>query len=389
MFIIYLCIAIPLIGNNTNDEKIIVKCQTRYDYVVVNAKINNKYGRFLLDTGASLCALRSNFLDTINTINHITIEDASGILEKRTIISVNKISIGDFHTDSVKTILLDSSDFIFECLQLDGIIGSNLFKDNTVQIDKKNNQIQFIKRITKTYCKKYYATNIEFSDNNIPQLWMQVVGQDSIPLLMTLDTGANIFFDISNDFYKYTQTNNYKIFEPISISKGQNSIGLFGIEKADTSYLLNLPFLRFKSTMFKNIIIKTTNGSSKVGAKILDYGIITIDYQSNKFYFKPYKKTSKANKAVINIHQKKHAQVDLAYKENKVIIGYVWDKKLQKIINSGDEIVSVWGKDIKGLSICDALDIPNNWFVIGNRALIKIRKTDGSFVRLFSKIKEN
>lgn len=62
--------------------------------------------------------------------------------------------------------------------------------------------------------------------------------------------------------------------------------GSFGLQKNDNTYLLKINFLKIGDARFDNVITETDkNGVSRIGAKLLEYGAITLDFIHRRFYF--------------------------------------------------------------------------------------------------------
>ena len=71
---------------------------------------------------------------------------------------------------------------------------------------------------------------------------------------------------------------------------------------------------------------------------------MTIDYKNKRFYFNSY-------------HQTLDLDGDFGFtqtvKNNKLVIGYVWDKDLKNKINYGDEILQINGEEVTEANFCD------------------------------------
>ena len=110
-------------------------------------------------------------------------------------------------------------------------------------------------------------------------------------------------------------------------------------------YELLLPSLKLINTELENIVTHTTNdNNSRIGAELLEYGIMTIDYRHKRFYFKP-------NADKIDV-----AKGDFGFtrtlKNERLIIGFVWDKELKNKLSYGDEIIEI---NDKSVNICDLI----------------------------------
>jgi C-terminal processing protease CtpA/Prc len=46
---------------------------------------------------------------------------------------------------------------------------------------------------------------------------------------------------------------------------------------------------------------------------------------------------------------------------DKVVIGLIWDENLKRVMNSGDEVISIDQENISEMSLCDYLAYKKNW----------------------------
>jgi C-terminal processing protease CtpA/Prc len=95
---------------------------------------------------------------------------------------------------------------------------------------------------------------------------------------------------------------------------------------------------------------------SRIGTRFLQYGKTTLDYKKKRFYFEPFD----------NIDTNKPAENRWAiyptFKNDKMVVGIIWDKELESQINLGDEILSINGIDIQSMNFCEKymLKIPDS-----------------------------
>ena len=138
------------------------------------------------------------------------------------------------------------------------------------------------------------------------------------------------------------------IFLKIGEGNGVKSIGLFGPSDKDKQYRLLTPQLKIKNTFFNNVTTITTNADhSRIGSEILEYGKVTIDYKNNKFEFSPFEKITDLNEKILGMSP--------TILNDKIVVGIVWNDKLKKEIKYGDIIISLNGKNIENMDICDMI----------------------------------
>ena len=76
---------------------------------------------------------------------------------------------------------------------------------------------------------------------------------------------------------------------------GQLAIAAHGTENPDTVTFLHLDRLKFQNFQFRNLRAITTQGSSRIGAQILQYGAIIINPFRRQITFLPYNNTDNTN----------------------------------------------------------------------------------------------
>jgi hypothetical protein len=115
---------------------------------------------------------------------------------------------------------------------------------------------------------------------------------------------------------------------------------------AQDCYKVSVPQLKINNATFKNVIVETTYGnSSRIGAGLFDYGLVTLDYKNKKFYFEPFSTTNYDLKT-------KDWPFAPTIKDGKLVVGIVWGEIWRQVIIPGDEIVEFNGKVYKDASIC-------------------------------------
>ena len=325
--------------------------------IIIEVEIDNKLRKFIFDTGAGFSALISEKLYQemqSNSIHQLDVYDSSGQADSMKTLLLPLLKINELSFTDIFSIVANNSSggFILECFDVDGMLGSGLFKNSIVQIDSRN-KVMII-----TDDKDKLQLNPELSNE------MKLEPQSSLPIITTLlikedqgvalellfDTGDNSFFTISKSNYHFFVENNFNIFDKISESEGATSFGLHGPVKQH-HYLLTLSGLAVdESTLFKDLVVRTTHtDNSRIGSEILKYGKITLDYKNRLFYFENYD-----NIFEINLTEKVW-QIEPTVENNKFVVGIIWDKSLINEINVGDEILKFDDTDYQNKNICEIM----------------------------------
>lgn len=315
--------------------------------IIVPIIIENKTYRFLLDTGApNLISAKLKSVITTTSIKKINITDANNRRSSMEIVSIPEIMFGGVSFKNCPTLVdANEENLIFDCFGVDGIIGSNMLQKSIVQIDLKENMIRLTDKRSKLNLNKKDATRLYLVGNQkSPYIWINLKGNNNARERLLIDTGMKGFYDLSKRNFNVLQKD--KIFKVHHAGTGSKSIGFFGAAEKNKHYRISIDTLKINGCVFTDVITETTNdNNSRIGAEVLKYGIMTIDYLNKKFYYSPFK--------AINDLQKKLLGFSPTIINNKLVVGVVWDKNLQKEIGYGDEIIKLNTMLVDKIPICD------------------------------------
>lgn len=316
------------------------------DKIIVPVSIEGKEYRFILDTGApNIISNEINNLISPSVIKTIPVSDASGKKENLKVVSVKNLILGNIQFNNTGTLVYDlNSNPIFKCFGIDGFIGSNMLRKSIIQIDSKKKILTITDSQKKLSLNKKESIKIKLKGNqSSPYIWINLKGLDNGKENVLIDTGMDGFYDISKRNYQIFKEK--EIFNVTGKSKGASSLSLFGDVPMDEHYELLLPSLKLINTEFENVVTHTTNdNNSRIGAELLKYGVMTIDFKHKRFYFE-------ANSRKRNLN-------DLGFgftrtlKDEKLIIGFVWDEELKNKLSYGDEILEI---NHKPVNICNLI----------------------------------
>ncbi len=125
-------------------------------------------------------------------------------------------------------------------------------------------------------------------------------------------------------------------------SYGHRAIGSFGTENKEDVSFLSLDALVIGGHSFRDLHTMTTQGHSRVGAAILDYGPVIIRPHRKEIVFQPYSESVEtwvSNK-----------QMDIAFvpQNGRAVVGLVWERSIhyQNGFRQGDVILSIDGKPV-------------------------------------------
>ena len=127
--------------------------------IVVPVIINGKSYNFLFDTGASLLISDKLFKElNLPIISQKEVTDAEGIKKEMKFILLPILQLQEITFINTVGIVNhdESSDFVnlLECYGIDGVIGSDMFRNSVVQFDEQNKHIIITDNFKKNCSKK-------------------------------------------------------------------------------------------------------------------------------------------------------------------------------------------------------------------------------------------
>lgn len=312
------------------------------DLMFISAEINDKTYRFLFDTGAPNIiskALQSELNFKVESKMRIT--DASGKKDSMLLVTVDRIKLGDTEFANIPTLVTDN--ILLECFNIDGFIGSNMLRNSIVRISSIDKTITITNLKEKLNLNKEYSSKLYLNQQSSPYFTAYLKNKKSKKEKILFDSGAQQFLSLPQKvFDKYEKDGIYKIKD---YGTGSSKIGIHGREQGKSQTLFDCQNLVINGAILENVPA-TTNQSdhSRIGAPLVKYGIVTLDYLNKKIYFEAFKQN-------INLEEK-YFPFDLSF-DQKLIIGVVWGKELEGIISPGDQVISIDGKSYENMTFCE------------------------------------
>lgn len=316
--------------------------------VIVQAVIKGKTYDFILDTGA-LSAISQELGDALGLKSDTgtDVSDSSNLIRSMKRVTLPPVQVGGITFMDVPAVVADRS-FFFECLGIDGCIGSNMLRNSVVKFSYKNKTVSFTDKLKNfaTYKKKSGGLLKDETQSN-PYLWINLKnnGADGNETVM-FDTGMVGLYDLSLTAYD-SVFKKVDLFSVVHQATGAYSLGIHGVEDQTKHFMLLLPELTFAGVTFKNVTTTTTSDTkSRIGSQMLSYGDVVIDYPGRQLYFNPY------TEGAIDVTEK-NWPVQPVLKEGKFVVGIVWDTAFSDRVNEGDEILKFGEIDYSGMDPCE------------------------------------
>ncbi|CAM4413044.1 Aspartyl protease [Pedobacter westerhofensis] len=337
--------------------------------MIVKVKINGIDYNFLFDTGAPMC-LSSKILTAVNAdkLQNNQVNDVNGNKASSPTVIIKDIALGNLNFGGIPAVV-GVPDF-FKCWNVDGILGSNLLRNSIIQINSQKKTIVITDLTEKLQLADKKGISL-FLDTiqSYPVFKVQFSGNPT--MRVNFDTGDNGLLSLSET--SMDQLKKANVYETVTKGYGANQIGAFGLEKDNEKFLLKFPTFNIADVHLKNVMTVTSKGSgARLGSKMLNYGIVTIDFIHQKFYFE-------GNAREIDLAEKQWP-FQPTFNNNKMVVGLVWDEAGSSVA-LGEQIVEVDGTSFETVDLCDLLN-KKSILEGKERSTITIRSRDGKLRKL-------
>ena len=336
-------------GSVTNrNASEVVDIEIRKKLIIVPVTIGGKEYRFLFDTGAPFSV--SDQLQKDNNFKIVSkgnIVDSDYNRKKVHWVQVDSISISNVSFLNQTAFIGDfDANPIMKCLEIDGIIGSNIIRQYNWTIDQEQNTLSLSSKIEINTFKESIV--IPFKTDYQYNMFIDVyIGQSKVKNIL-VDYGSNGSIALNDEIFTALKEKN--IISETFIEKGINQSGIIGkpvVLKREITYSDSV---RTNSLHFRSVMIRTGKTAS-IGNDLLSRFIVTIDWSNKKLYL------SKSGKEVDRVGS---AGFRLGHSiEKGVYVQSVMEKSdaYYKGIRPNMKIFKIDSLDFeRGSSFCDYVD---------------------------------
>lgn len=325
--------------------------------LVVPVEIEGDSLRFLFDTGA-LCVIKSSLSEKYNLkgFRQTTISDANNSKGKSSLVHIPHMKVDGVMIDTIPSAVLADDNFLFSCLEIDGILGSNVLIGSEVSINYELKEIHI-----KPSSGDTLAEAMVVSSQNMP-FFQLPFGKKKAWFLF--DSGANAFGDLSSKTRKKLKKHFTKVYEAHGIS-GFSALGHDKPEKIDYYHSGNL---QTKSGASLRGVFSIDH-ENRLGSKMLEQGNLVLDFKTRSWAFTPYGQDT-SSFAFLNIIP---MQIG-----GELIVG----KKSASLdnISVGDSIVKIAGMKIEDYTNCKLIKGEASQMLVGKVVEVQTRKGNVSIV---------
>ena len=336
------------------------------DQIYLRATIKGKVYRFCLDTGSSQgIVYSSSQFPYTKKLGTITSHDANGHTAKIEVVQYPDFQIGSIKVRGYAGSYIPSNQ---RHSAFDAVIGFDLFnKGLTAKIDVENK----VMVLTDNY--RFFDFEPGYSTKYRLVRWVPNIKIGIYHYCIDearFDTGSRRLYEMSNKSWK-TFSEQFADFESQveGVGYGRRSIGTFGAEKPGEIAFLWLDDIQWDFFTFHDYHTLTTQGNSRIGAGIFNYGNIIINPRRKELIFQPFDGSMSCYVS--------NEQTDIAFipSNGRAMVGLIWEKSKHYAngFREGDVILSIDGTPI--LSFQHFLNYP---FVNSRKHRFLVQGKDGT-----------
>lgn len=314
--------------------------------IITEVRLEGIAGRFIWDTGA-MTVIRQGLAQKLDceSVCYLPIIDSNGAEDSLEVVILKQVGIGNTVFTGIPAIVLADTSFFMKCLQTDGMIGSNLLRNSIVQFRSKERRILMtdrIKNLNTGRAEKIPMLKAGLQSDPVITIRLK----EGVNLELLFDTGDDGFLNISERNFVFLGERRPDAWEIVGEGEGNNLVGLWGegslLEK---KYRVRIDHVGLGGAVFENVYAATISGTnSHLGADLLNYGIVTLDYRRSHFYFEPFLTGN------LSFQKGKIWQVMPVFADNCLKIGLIWEDIPG--ISVGDEILEINGEPMEGKDEC-------------------------------------
>ena len=334
--------------------------------ILLPIEIEGKKYRFLFDTGATQgVVFTNNRVPYIKEVGNVVSLDINNQTDTVRVVQLPAFRLGSLLIDGYLAIVGRSGAV---SRGYDGIIGFDLInKGLCCKIDAENHRMILTDRKKFFAQEKGYEVKYKLS-GFVPYVWVSPFMRHMDRALF--DTGFSHLYTMNREsFQQHVYKSRQVAAQVEGRAVGQHTIGLHGVERADTVYFLALDRLKWDDFSLRDYHTVTSEGGSTIGAELLDYGSVIINPFKKRILFQPHSKT---DELIVGNQQ---FQMSIVPMNGRPAIGLIREESgaYRSGLRQGDIILKVNGRDIPNLSVFQQLH-----FEKGNIYVYTVRHRDGT-----------
>lgn len=271
--------------------------------MLIPVQIEGETFQFILDTGGSLSiskAIQDKF--QFKQTGSAKVIGINKLSKNVPYVKMPLVKIGDLRFKNYSGTVSDYSGFPYPCLNFDGIIGRDFLKGLVMQLDMNQQQMVLTDRPDRLSLDPADAIPLQLDRRTgLPYITVTLTpfGKESL----VFDSGSDDLFSFkTSKVEKYSKRKKFKNHS-FEVLYGVTSMGASGVIPAPSkSYRTPISAMQIGNhviTDFHSDISKKSR--PRIGTRLLQYGLVTIDYKQQKFYFQAHQPQQKVVEKVTSI----------------------------------------------------------------------------------------
>ena len=294
---------------------------------------------FNFDTGSSQgMVYYEGRIDTSDELGNIVSRDANGRRDTVKVIRIPPFKMGSLSISNYVATVINQP---HGRRRYDAILGFDLLNKGLLcKIDVRNRRMIITDR--KNFFKGEQGYEVRYKLRwFVPHVWVSPFMRHVDETLF--DTGTRQFYTMNKQNFDKHAYKSRQVNEQVEgRSRGHMSIGNYGAEEVDEVVFLKLNRLKWGDFAFNHVSSLTTQGGSRLGAAMLNYGSLVINPLKKRMLFQPYNGSDTC--------EVRNKQFDIAFVpvEGRAAVGLIrdtCDEYLQGM-RQGDIIVRINDDDI-------------------------------------------
>ena len=338
--------------------------------IFVSVGLAGKTHKFLFDTGAPVM-LSDDLVEQMGAavVYRDKLTDAYGGHDSISAVKIDSLRLGPLTFDTV--VASRGIPAFYKCWGAEGVIGSNLLRGSIVRIVPERQIIILTDQEERLQLDKNKSiplvTNIGIQSD--PKIVVRFGGKTD--LLLGFDTGDGTLLRISED--DLDRLKRSKVCNILSDGYGSHTFSMTGMAKDADKYLVTAPSVDVDGRQFSNVTFETfKNANPGMGAGLLKYGSVTLDFLHGRFYFEP-----------------KDTSLDLSEKQwpfqptlsgDKLVVGLIWKNRSSQL-KPGQQIIAIDDISFEHVDFCNLINRPP--LLAGKEtAEITVKDEEGNITRV-------
>ena len=256
------------------------------DQIYIEVEMHDGSKRlFNFDTGSSQgMVYYEGRIDTGDELGNIVSRDANGHKDTVKVIRIPAFKMGSLSISNYVATVINQP---HGRRNYDAILGFDLLNKGLLcKIDVRNRRLILTDR--KNFFKHEQGHEVRYKLRwFVPHIWVSPFMRHVDETLF--DTGTRQFYTMNKQSFDKHAYKSRQVNDQVEgRSRGHMSIGNYGAEAVDEVVFLKLDRLKWGEFAFNHVSSLTTQGGSRLGAAMLNYGSLIINPLRKRMIFQPY-----------------------------------------------------------------------------------------------------